>query len=290
MLQFPFFCQTLKKKKKNPSSLVTQIPQRKSSPPHFDVARPLTLVLFVQKASDSSAGDWRRPQTTRQICSAASPCWLCGGKVPKVDVKHVKCYLPHLLGHWIFMGPDTGVSLQPAERQRTSSRLRRGWPPRHAAPPLSESSQRSSLSRHLYVLFSDEVVVSSPPPPELTIVSGSNLRGMRGALCGSKAFGDESLRAPREEEKGGGVGGGGGRHTLGITSFFKQSCSFTPPPPPDTSGDALWPLQGSRSLLTCTPRFPHRNQGSKPNSSCGAGAFREAPPRRSSAPSRLPWL
>lgn len=45
-------------------------------------------------------GDRCRPQTRRHICSAASPCWLLsrgGGEVPKVDVKHVKCYLPYLL-------------------------------------------------------------------------------------------------------------------------------------------------------------------------------------------------
>lgn len=78
------------------------------------------------------------PTNSQHICSAAPPCWLYSKKVPRVDVEHVKCYLPHLLGRWIFMGLYAGDTLQAAV-QTASSSHRTGVNIWHATP----SSQKS---------------------------------------------------------------------------------------------------------------------------------------------------
>lgn len=91
------------------SSLATQILQRGNqicfpspSPAYFDVSRPLKLILIVKKKqpSNSSAGGSLPPtdKTTYLFCCFTLLAFVeGGGEVPKVDVKHVKCYLPYLL-------------------------------------------------------------------------------------------------------------------------------------------------------------------------------------------------
>lgn len=208
------------------------------------------------------------PTNNQHICSAASPCWLCRGKVPKVDVKHVKCYLPYLPGHWIFMSLDTGVSLQPAV-QRTSSSLysrRTSWSLRHAAPSILP---RDPLSRHIYVCF----LIRWWFRPKLTIASCSNLctRGAA-ALLALRRSGTSLRSHPAKKREG-------------ITPCSALMPIYFP-----------WHLRGhaltSAGILPPSSpslmRFLSAPRKTAPNSLCITRAFRR--PGRRSASSRLPWL
>lgn len=203
------------------------------------------------------------PTNNQHICSAASPCWLCRGKVPKVDVKHVKCYLPHLLGHWIFMGLDTSVSLQPAV-QRTRSSLcshQTCLILRHATPSIL----RNPLSYEIFICF----LIRWWFHPKLTIISCSNLHGVWGELCCSLFWGSLGRISEGTPQRGKGRSGESG--------YNPMFCSHAHLLPPYTSRDVLWPLQGSRSLFTLTHAFPLCSEETAPNSMCITRAFQEAP-------------
>lgn len=215
------------------------------------------------------------PTNNRHICSAASPCWLCGGKVPKVDVKHVKCYPPYLLGHWIFMRLDTGVSLQPAV-QRTSSSLYSHqtslilW---HAAPSILHT--RPLLASHLR-LFSNkggDFARSWQPLPGSICKAEPCCSSLRDAL------GRVSEGTPRRRR-------GGMREAITLCS-----CSAVMPiySPWHHRGHALTSAGISPPSPLSLMRFLSPPKGeTAPNSLCITRAFGR--PGCRSASSRLPWL
>ncbi len=202
------------------------------------------------------------PTNNQHICSAASPCWLCGGKVPKVDVKHVKCYLPYLLGHWIFMRLDTGVSLQPAVQRTSSSPLQSS---NKLDPPTCNCfhpSQRSSFTSHLR-LFSNKALISPEADNRFLF------QFARGAVQPLPLWG-----AP------GRVGEGTLRRRGGMREAVTPcSCSAVMPiyPPWHHRGHALTSAGISPPLFTLTHAFPLCSEETAPNSLCITRAFREAP-------------
>lgn len=94
------------------------------SPAHPDPSPETHSFLFLESIPFIS-GDCSRPQTTNVFVLLLHLVGFAWQQVPKVDVKHVKCYLPHLLGRWIFMSLSTSVSF-PDNRRRppeSSNRL-----------------------------------------------------------------------------------------------------------------------------------------------------------------------
>jgi len=133
IFSFPY----LPKKQTNKNiSLATQIRWRKSgvfvsTSGLFWCSSPTETHSVRAKNTQFISRDCCRPQTTDIFVPLLHLVGFAEVKVPKVGVKHVKCYLPYLLGHWIFMGLDTGAA------QTTSSSLRSHQTRlicRHAAP------------------------------------------------------------------------------------------------------------------------------------------------------------
>lgn len=62
-----------------------------------DVARPLLLIVFAQKREKKKPVQFiSRPQTPNIFVLLLHLVGSEAGRLPKVDVKHVKCYLPYL--------------------------------------------------------------------------------------------------------------------------------------------------------------------------------------------------
>lgn len=164
-----------------------------------------------------------------------------------MDVKHVKCYLPYLLGHWIFMSLDTGVSLQPA-MQRTSSSLnspQTSLIPPHAAPSILVSSQRPSFMSHLR-LFSNKVVIL--PEADNCFLFQLARKGHRAASRSGTSHWRHPVKKKRREESD-------------YNPVFCSHAHLVPLTPPGTRSDLcrdLTPSSLSLMRFLSAPWKPHQ--------------------------------
>ena len=202
--------------------------------------------FFVIKKtpSNSSAGDHCRPQTSRHICSAASPCWLLsrrgwgGGRCQRwmLNMSSAICLI--YLCHWIFMRPDTGVSLQPAVQRKPGVS--------HSAVITRAPSDVPEIlvCVTFFVCFLIRWWFALEANNRFLFQFVCVVRRGGVVLSRSEALWDESAKAPCDKE--------GGRRA-GITPLFCSHAHLLPLTPPGTRSDLCRDLA---SLFTLTHAFP----------------------------------
>lgn len=222
------------------------------SPSYFDVCRPLKLIVFVQKPFNSSAGITAAyKQATSSFC-----CFTCcRGKVPEVDIRHVKCYPPYLFGRWIFMSLDTGVSLQPAVQPAAAL----------------QSSNRPDPSTSFQLSFSQ----TSPIFLRVTFLTRWWFCLERGAmlLLDLRCCGTSQLKHPVKKT----------RKRSGYNPMFHTHAHLLPLTPLGTRSDLC---RDPDSRFALAHAFPFCSEETAPNSMRITRAFGR--PSRCSASSRLP--